>query len=190
MCHGGYFGHSRAAVELMYKRKLLALVAMTVIAAALHADQTEPEIKIMAEPLHRTVMTAFVLPELQPELGLSAQQVTQLRQMKQAMLVKGGDFFNRLAARHAEVDRMLTPGTSKGELVKKTLEQIATLRADRLYVVYQTEARMLIPLSQDQRKKLASLKPQEMHQAIVSRLSQDDLAKMRELLDGERTLMH
>ena len=67
----------------------------------------------------RTVMTPFLLPELQSELGLSAQQVTQIRQLKQEMLTKEKDFSSQVAAKRKELDALLAPGASKGEQVKK-----------------------------------------------------------------------
>jgi len=140
---------------------------------------------MMAGPMHQAVMTPFVLPELQPELGLSAQQVTQLRQLKQEMLAKGKDFSSQITAKQKELDALLTPGTSKGEHVKKLLEQIATLRADQMYTGYETGTRMKILLTDAQRTKLAAMKPHEFHQAMMSRMTMNDMMQMMQFMGGE-----
>jgi hypothetical protein len=46
---------------------------------------------MMNDPVHQSAMVAFVLPELQTELGLSAQQVTDLRKLKQDLVTKTKD---------------------------------------------------------------------------------------------------
>jgi hypothetical protein len=154
-----------------------------------HGDGTtaapEMGMGMMAGPLQQAVTTAFVLPEFQSELGLSTQQVTQLRQMKQEMLTKGKDYSGQLEAKQKELDALLTPGTSKGEQVKKLVEQIATLRADRLYTGYEASNRMKIALSDEQRSKLAGMKPHEFHQAMMSRMTMSDMMQMMQFVGGD-----
>jgi hypothetical protein len=84
---------------------------------------------MMSGSVHQVVMTPFLLPQLQSELGLSAQQVSQPRQLKQDMLAKSKDLSSQIAAKQKELDALLTPGTSKGEQVQKLVEHIANLRA-------------------------------------------------------------
>ena len=138
----------------------------------------------MAGPMHQTVMTPFLLPELQSELGLSAQQVTQLRQLKQEMLTKGKDFSSQIAAKRKELDALLAPGTSKGEQVKKLFEQIANLRAQQLFTGYETTTKMKAALTDAQRTKLAAMKPNEFHQAMMSRMTMNDMMEMMQFMGG------
>jgi hypothetical protein len=140
---------------------------------------------IMAGPLHQVVMTSFLLPELQADLGLSPQQVTQLRQMKQEMLAKGKEISGQIAAKDKELDALLIPGTSKGEHVKKLLEQIAELRAQRLYLGYETAGQMKIALTEAQRAKLAAIKTGELHRAMMSRMTMSDMMQMMQFMGGE-----
>lgn len=138
--------------------------------------------------MHLAVMTPFLLPELQTELGLSAQQVTQLRQFKQEMLTKGKDFSGKIAAKRKELDALVAPGTSKGEQVKKLLEQIANLKAEQLYTAYATATKMKAALTDDQRTKFAAMKPHDFHQAMMSRMTMQDRMEMMPFMDGEEMM--
>src|SRR5258705_6617151 len=122
----------------------------------------------MQGPAHLMVMTPFVLPELQSELGLSAAQVTQLQNLKQQMLARGKTLSIQMAAKRKELDTLLAPGTSKGDLVKKLFEQIGSLKGDQLYAGYQTAIKMKGALTDVQRSKLAAMKPKALHQAMTS----------------------
>jgi Spy/CpxP family protein refolding chaperone len=144
---------------------------------------------MMGGAMHQSVMAPFLLPELQSELGLSAQQVTQLRQMKQEMLTKGKDFSTQIAAKRKELDALLAPGTSKGEQVKKLFEQIANLRAQQMYTGYETATKMKAALTGEQRTKFAAMKPYEFHQAMMSRMTMNDMSQMMQFMGGDGMMM-
>lgn len=139
---------------------------------------------MMEGPTHQVVMTPFILPELQSELSLSAQQVTQLRQLKREMLTKGKDSSSQVAAKRKELDALLAPGTSKGEQVKKLFEQIANLRAQQMYTGYETATKMKATLTDAQRTKLAAMKPHEFHQAMMSRMTMNNMMEMMQFMGG------
>ena len=138
----------------------------------------------MQGPAHLMVMTPFVLPELQSELGLSAAQVTQLQNLKQQMLIRGKTLSGQIAAKRKELDTLLAPGTSKGDLVKKLFEQIGSLKGDRLFTGYQTAIKMKAALTDAQRNKLAAMKPKALQQA----LSMNDKMEMMQFM-GEDVMM-
>src|ERR1700680_4162058 len=125
----------------------------------------------MQGPAHLMVMTPFVLPELQSELGLSAAQVTQLQNLKQQMLIRGKTLSGQIAAKRKELDTLLAPGTSKGDLVKKLFEQIGSLQGDRLFTGYQPANKMKAALTEAQRNKLPAMKIKALHQAMTSGMS-------------------
>jgi hypothetical protein len=150
-----------------------------------HQDGMSMGMGMMAGPVNQEVATAFVLPELQPELGLSSQQVMQLRELKRQMLSKGKDFSNKIAAKQHDLDGMISAHTSKGELVKKLLEQIGDLRAQQLFAGYETASRMKIVLMEDQRAKLAGMKPHDFHQLIMAHMSTADMMQMMQFVGGE-----
>jgi hypothetical protein len=134
------------------------------------------------------VMTPFVLPELQSELGLSAAQVTQLQRLKSQMLVKGKTLSSEIASKRKELDTLLAPGTSKGDLVKKLFEQIGSLKGDQLFTGYQTAIKMKAALTDAQRAKLAAMKPQEFHQAMNSGMSMSDRMEMMQFMGEDPTM--
>jgi hypothetical protein len=142
----------------------------------------------MQGPAHLMVMTPFVLPELQSELGLSAAQVTQLQNLKQQMLTRGKTLSNQIAAKRKELDTLLAPRTSKGDLVRKLFEQIGSLKGDQLYAGYQTATKMKAALTDAQRSKLAAMKPQEFHHAMTSGMSGNDRMEMMQFM-GEDVMM-
>lgn len=135
--------------------------------------------------IHQIMMTPFVLPMLQTELGLSAQQVTQLRQWKQEMLGKAKELSGQIASKREELDGLLTVGTSKGELVKRLYEEIGSLRGQQQFVAYDTAIKMKAELTEAQRAKLAGLNPHELHQAMMSRMSMNDRMEMMPFVAGD-----
>lgn len=167
---------------------LLGVVGLVMVAQAQQPNENPAAagmgMGMMRGAMHQTVMTPFLLPELQPELGLSTQQVTQLRQLKQEMLLKGKDFSGQITAKRKELDALLGPGTSKGEVVKKLFEQIANLRAQLMYTGYETSTKMRAVLTDAQRTKLAGMKPNEFHQAMMSRMTMNDMMEMMQFMGG------
>lgn len=140
--------------------------------------------EMMGGAMHQVVMTPFLLPELQSELGLTAQQAAQLQQLKQEMLARGKELSSQIAAKRKELDALLAPGTSKGEQVKRLFEQMARLRALQFYTGYETATKMKAALTDAQRSKLAAMKPGEFHQAAMAHTTLNDLSQMMEFVGG------
>jgi len=140
--------------------------------------------EMMQGPTHQMVMTPFVLPELQTNLGLSAQQVTQLRELKQQMLTKNKAFSSQIAAKRKELDTLLAAGTSKDEVVKKRFEEIGSLKGEQLFTGYEATLKMKAALTDEQRTKLTAMKPREFHEAMMSHLTMNDMMEMMQFTDG------
>jgi len=143
----------------------------------------------MQDPMRHSLMTAFVLPEMQTELGLSTQQTAQLRQFKQELLAKGKETSAQIAAKQKELEALLGPDTSKGAQVKTLLEQIGNLRAQRQFAAYETGRKMKGVLTADQRAKLAAMKPGELHQAVMSHMTMADMMEMMQFVGGGMGMM-
>jgi hypothetical protein len=139
-------------------------------------------------PAHVMVMTSFVLPELQSELGLSAAQVSQLQSLKNDMLIKAKSLSSQIAAKRKELNTLLAPGTSKGDLVRKLFEQIGSLKGEQLFTGYQTAIKMKAALTDVQRAKFAAMKPQQFHQAMTSLVSMSDRREMMRFM-GEDAIV-
>lgn len=133
-------------------------------------------------PLVRSLFAAFVLPELQTELGLTPDEVNQLKQQKADLLTKGEDYSRRIAVKERELDALFSPDTSKGQQVKALLEQIAELRAQQHYAIYQAARRMKAVLTEEQRNRLETLKPEELRHVAMSHLTLEDFARAMALL--------
>ena len=101
------------------------------------AAGTKGMMAMMNDPIHQTAMTVFVLPELTPELGLSAQQSTDLRKWKQ-------------------------------ELVDKTKDMAQDAKNKELDATF---AKMKAALTDEQRTKLAAMKPMDLHQLAMTRVA-------------------
>jgi hypothetical protein len=152
---------------------------LTVQAQQHHEDPAE------GSAMHQTMMTPFVLPALQTELGLSAQQVAQLRQLKQEMLGKAKEISGQISAKRKELEGLLAAGTSKGDLVKRLYTEIGSLRGQQQYVAYEAALKMKAELTDAQRAKLAGMKPHELHQAMMSRMSMNDMMEMMPFMGGD-----
>jgi len=133
-------------------------------------------------PLVRSLFGAFILPELQQELGLTAEQVGQLKQTKADLEVAGAGFSRKIAAKETELDRLFAPDTSKGQQVKALLEQIAELRAQQHYAIYTAARKMKAALTDEQRTRLEAMKPEELRHAAMAHLTMEDFARATALL--------
>jgi hypothetical protein len=145
---------------------------------ALHA-QPHPEDRAGGGAIHQIMLTPFVLPALQSQLGLSAQQVTQLGQLKQEMLVKGKEISGQIAAKRRELEGLLEVGTSKGELVKRLFQEIGSLRGEQQFTAYETALKMKAELTDAQRSKLAGMK--------LNELTMNDRMEMMPFTGGDGT---
>lgn len=137
----------------------------------------------LQHPLVRSLFGAFLLPEMQAELGLSSDQIGQLHQAKQELLAKDDGFSRQIAAKEKELDALLAPDTSKGQQVKALLEQIAEFRAQQHYAIYTTMRKMKAMLSEEQRNRLESMKLEDLHRAAMSHLTLGDLARAMQFLE-------
>src|SRR5579872_101169 len=165
---------------------ILGLAGMSGFVVLAQHNHEDPPVDVrnieMPGPAHLLVMTPFVLPELQSELGLSAAQVAQLQNLKRQMLTEGRILSSQIAAKRKELDTLLGPGTSKGELVKRLFEHIGELKGERLFTGYQTAIKMKAVLTDAQRSRLAALKPEIFQQATTSGLSMNNRMDMMQFL--------
>ena len=172
----------------MNKLAFLAGAAFLGISGIAQAQQHHED-PLDGGAVHQTMMTPFVLPELQSELGLTAQQVTRLMQWKQEMLGKGKAISVQIAAQRKALEGLLAAGTSKGGLVKRLYEKIGSLRGQQQYVGYETALKMKAELTNGQRNKLAGMKPHELHQAMMSRMTVNDRMEMMPFMTGDGSMV-
>jgi len=140
--------------------------------------------RAMQRPIARNLFGAFLLPEMQTELGLSSDQTAQLIRAKQELLAKGDGLAGQIAAKEAELDALFAPDTSKGQQVKTLLEQIAELRAQEHYAIYTAARKMKGMLTDDQRTRLEAMNAEDLHRAAMSHLTLGDLARAMQFLNA------
>ena len=143
---------------------------------------------MMQDPVHQSVFIAFALPEMQSELGLSVLQTTQLKQLKQELLTKGQELSTQISAKRKELEGLVSAGTSKNAEVKQLLEQVANLRAQQEFAAFETAGKMRARLTDQQRAKLAAMRPGEIHQAMMSHLTMAEMAQMMQFM-GDAGMM-
>jgi Spy/CpxP family protein refolding chaperone len=102
-------------------------------------------------------------------LGLSTQQAQQLREMKQSMLTADTSSAARLEAKQKELDALLSVPEAKTGEVKTRMTELASLKADRQFAVFETATKMKASLTADQRAKLYTLKAEQLHETMMMR---------------------
>jgi hypothetical protein len=131
----------------------------------------------MHDPMHEAVVAAFGLPQVKTELGLSTQQETQLRQLKDELLTKGDEFSAQIAAKQKEL--AAAAGAGKNADVKLFLEQIAVLRAQTQFAAFETAGNMKAALTEPQRAKAAG---HEFHHTLMMHMTMGDMEHVMQFM--------
>jgi hypothetical protein len=138
---------------------------------------------------------------MQPELGLSAQQVGTLRRLRQDLLSRTKDIAAQTITRRKELDTLLSGDTSRTRTVKALYDKLGELQADMQYAAFDTTVKMKAALNAQQRNRFESMKPMELHRLLMSRGSVADMEtlmhrmglddrRMQGMLRGGTELMH
>ncbi len=180
---------------MSYKRFILAIVATVLAGFAYTAARPLPDKKdspheggamgmsmqenARMSPLHRQIMSVFILPEMQSELGLSNQQTGELRHLKEDLVAKAKTVGEQTAARRRELDALLSGDTSRTRAVKALFEKIADLRAQLQYAGFETANKMKALLNDGQKAKFDAMKPGDLHRLMMSH---GNMAEMEETM--------
>jgi hypothetical protein len=139
----------------------------------------------LRSPLNRSVITAFLLPEMKTELNLTSTQVNQLDQFKQRLIRKDEGLSNMIAAKENEVSAQIAARKPDRIQLKNLVNQITRLQADRQLAAYDTVASMKAVLSSAQLDQLASMQPMELGHAFLSHITVGNLTEMARVIhDG------
>ena len=144
------------------------------------ASRASHDNQMMSSPQHRQLVGLLALPEMQPELGLSTQQVATLRGLKRDLLEKTKDIAGQINVREKELDTLLSGDTSRTRTVKALYDKLGELHADMRYAAFDTTVRMKAALTLQQRAKFEAMKPMDVHHVMMTRGSTADM----------ETLMH
>lgn len=119
---------------ILFGAGIAALWLALPCAAQTPSDQQRPmhdrmEMRMMNDPVHQTAMMVFVLPSLENELGLSAQQTTDLRRMKQELVTKTKDLAQD--AKNKELDATLS--AMKAALSDEQRVKLAAMKTTEIH---------------------------------------------------------
>jgi Spy/CpxP family protein refolding chaperone len=156
-----------------------------VMAADEHADMAAMMESHMNNPVHREVMAIYGLPEMQSQLGLSAQQVADLQRLKKQLLTKSDDLSAQIASRRKELDTLLATDNAKPATVKSLFEKIASQHAELHYAGFETANKMKAVLTSEQRTKFDAMKPMEVHHVVMSSAKMADVEQTLQRLGFE-----
>jgi len=142
----------------------------------------------MNSPLHRQMVSVFVLPEMQSELGLSVQQTAGLRRLKNDLLAKSKDIAAQIGVRRRELDTLLSGDTSRTRTVKALFDKIAELHAQLQYAGFDTSVRMKALLNDAQKVKFNAMKPADLHRVMMSSGNMADMGLAMQMMGAQENM--
>ncbi|PQJ36550.1 hypothetical protein BSZ35_16290 [Salinibacter sp. 10B] len=141
--------------------------------------------QMMQNPMHRSHMTAFMLPALADTLGLSDQQVDQINQFKSEAMSQHSEHQAQMKAQREEFMSLFeTEGQPSAEAVRQHLTAMAEMRADQQAAMYEASQQMRQVLTDEQRTMLDSLPPQQKMRQMMSRMPMKDMMQMMGSMGG------
>jgi len=141
--------------------------------------------QMMQNPMHRSHMTAFMLPALADTLGLSDQQVEQINQLKSEAMSRRSEHQEQMTAQREEFMSLFeTEGQPSVEAVRQHLTAMAGTRADRQAAMYETSQQMRQVFTDEQRTTLDSLPPQQKMRQMMSQMPMMDMMQMMGSMGG------
>ncbi len=132
----------------------------------------------------RLTAMAFLLPEMQTELGLSAGQVSQLKAMKAQFIAEQQQTSSAIAAAQNNLNSVIGSGTATDAQVRKAAGDLANLEAQQTVNAYQTATKMKAALSPEQRSKVESMNATELRNAMMAHMTMNDIAQMMRFMHG------
>ena len=141
--------------------------------------------QMMQNPMHRSHMTAFMLPALADTLGFSDQQIDQINQLRSEVMNRRSEHHEQMKAQREEFMSLFeTEGQPSAEAVRQHLTAIAEMRADQQAATYEASQQMRQVLTDEQRTTLDSLTPQQQMRQMMSRMPMMDMMQMMGSMGG------
>lgn len=134
--------------------------------------------RIADDPIKRSVMQVYMLPSLRDALNLADDQAARLEDAKQHFTERRAEIQERLKANQEQLQEALSADQPDLEQARTLLSDRAALEADRQMAALRAAVQMKAALSEAQRETLASLKPMQMHQAMMRDMSMMNMMQM------------
>ena len=138
----------------------------------------------LEKPMGRSATMAFLLPEMNSELGFSSSQTAELKTLKQQLTNQERKTTDQIAALRRDLNAQFNSGKPNESQVKKYVNQIAELQAQRLLDTYKTSTKMQAVLSPEQRSKVEKMGPAELSNAVMSRMTMNQMGQMMHYMYG------
>lgn len=141
--------------------------------------------QMMQNPMQRVHMTAFSLPSLADTLGFSEEQVGRLNELKGTMLSRRQTHRQQIQAQHAEMMKLFEDeAVPSANIVREHLQTMAELRARHQAEVYETSQQMRAVLTDDQRRRLDRLTPQQYMNQMMAHMPMRDMMQLMQFARG------
>jgi hypothetical protein len=138
----------------------------------------------LQNPVGRSMMMAFLLPEMKSELGLSSSQASNLNGLKQEFTSEGRKTEDQIAAARRDLNARFTSGKPDQSRIRKDASQIGKLEADRLLNGYQTAGRMKALLTPEQRSRLEAMSAAGLYDSMMSHMTVNQMGQMMSYMYG------
>jgi Spy/CpxP family protein refolding chaperone len=139
----------------------------------------------MQHPFGHSAMMAFLLPEMQSELGLSSSETTELSRLRDQFRNEEQKNSDQIAMARQDLNALFASGMPKEEQVKKAVTKIANLQAQRLLNGYETAAKMKATLTPEQRSRLDAIAPAGLWSTTMSHMTMNDMTQMMRFMYGD-----
>ena len=138
----------------------------------------------MQNPLHRSFMTAFLLPEMHNELALSPTQNQDLAKLKDQFVAKENETLSQIAAKRKDLDALFKSGTPTEKQVKNLVTEITNLQTQRQMEGFHTALKMQAALTPQQKSQFEAMKPAELGNAMMSHMTMREMGDMMLYMHG------
>ena len=143
--------------------------------------------QMMQSPMHRSQMSAFMLPALADTLGLSEDQVAQIEQLRSEAMNRRQEQRQQMMARRRQMMSLFEgEETPPADQMREHMSAMAEMRAEHQADLYETAQRMREVLTEEQRSTLDALTPQQQMRQMMSRMS---MMEMMEMMQSMRSGM-
>ena len=139
--------------------------------------------RMMQNPMHRASMMAFVLPALADTLVLSTTQVAQLKELRDELMTAHQQRREQLRARRDEFMGLFEEGHHPApEAVRNHLRTMADVRVSHRAALYETAEEMRQLLSEEQRRMLDALTPQQQMRLMMASMPMMNMMQMMQMM--------
>jgi hypothetical protein len=137
---------------------------------------------IAQNPLARSTMLAFVLPDMQSELGLSSTQAAELGRLRTQFISQEQTTSAEIAAARKKLSDSVASGTAPE--VQGAINSLTTLQGRRMLNAYQTASNMKAVLTPQQRTSLQAMTPAQLRSAMMSHMTMNQMSQMMQIMRG------